>query len=318
MGNTPYAVVVDGVKKSFGSVTALAGVSLKAETGKVLGLLGPNGAGKTTIVRILTTLLQPDAGTATVAGIDVVKNPGAARRIFGLAGQYPAVDEMLTGRENLNMVGRLYHMPRQLAKQRADELLERFALTDAANRPIRTYSGGMRRRLDLAAALVVRPQVLFLDEPTTGLDPRTRMELWDVIRELVADGATLLLTTQYLEEADALADHIAIIDRGLLIAEGTADQLKGRLQKDVVQVRVTHPDHAQSAYEALKVLGNGSTQLDATSGWISVPVPHGPQGLVEAVRLLDERKVAIADISLRRPSLDDVFLTLTGKPTAGE
>jgi ABC-2 type transport system ATP-binding protein len=316
MSTTAYAVKVDGVKKAFGSVTALNGVTLAAETGKVLGLLGPNGAGKTTLVRILTTLLKPDAGQATVAGVDVVKNPGAARRIFGLAGQYPAVDELLTGRENLNMVGRLYHMPAKLAKQRADELLERFALNDAANRPIRTYSGGMRRRLDLAAALVVRPQVLFLDEPTTGLDPRTRMELWEVIRELVADGATLLLTTQYLEEADALADRIAIIDRGLLIAEGTANELKGQLQKDVVQVRVNDLAQATPAYQALTALGNGGTQLDATAGWIHVPVTNGTRGLVEVVRLLDDHHIAIADISLRRPSLDDVFLTLTGQPTA--
>lgn len=307
------SIVVEDVRKAYGEVQALKGVSLWAKQGRVLGLLGPNGAGKTTLVRILTTLLKPDAGKVEVAGVDVTRQPDRVREIIGLAGQYAAVDEQLTGRENLEMVGQLYHMRRLEAKHRANELLERFTLTEAANRTVKTYSGGMRRRLDLAASIVARPQVLFLDEPTTGLDPRTRMDLWEMIRELVHDGTSLLLTTQYLEEADALANYIAVIDAGSLIAEGTSDELKARLGSDMLELKLSRPADMPTAQNILQPLTSDTPRIDPEIGWITLPVTQGSQSLVEAVRLLDGANVAIADVSLRRPSLDDVFLSLTGK-----
>ena len=306
------AILTEGLRRSFGSVMAVDGVDLAAPPGTVLGLLGPNGAGKTTIVRILTTLLTPDAGSARVAGYDVVRDAEALRSVIGLAGQYAAVDENLTGRENLELVGRLYHLRRAEAHRRADELLERFDLTDAANRTVKTYSGGMRRRLDLGASLIGRPQVLFLDEPTTGLDPRSRFSLWDVIRELVVDGTTLLLTTQYLEEADRLADHIAVIDGGRVIAEGTSDQLKSRVGGDLLALRVADRSRTAAAAEAIAGLGSGAPQVVAESGEVSLPV-EGASVLTEAVRRLDAAGVEISDLALRRPTLDDVFLALTGR-----
>ncbi|MDQ3398175.1 MAG: ATP-binding cassette domain-containing protein [Deinococcota bacterium] len=307
------AIEVEGVYKRFGKVLALQGVDLRVPAGKVFGLLGPNGAGKTTLVRVLTTLLTPDAGYARVLGLDVVREAERLRGMIGLAGQYAAVDENLTGRENLEMVGRLYHLSRQEAKQRAAEVLERFSLLDAANRPAKTYSGGMRRRLDLGASLVGHPRVLFLDEPTTGLDPRSRLEMWGLIRELVREGSTLLLTTQYLEEADELADRVAVIDQGRLIAEGTADELKARMASDVLEVVVADPAQLGEAARALRPLGADAPQLDEAAQRLTLPVSEGAQSLVAAVRALDDVGVKLADLSLRRPSLDDVFLALTGQ-----
>jgi ABC-2 type transport system ATP-binding protein len=306
-------IVAENVYKAYGKVQALNGVSLKAEAGKILGLLGPNGAGKTTLVRILTTLLKPDNGTVRVAGIDVVDNPGGVREMIGLAGQYPAVDEMLTGRENLIMVGQLYHFSYRHSKDRAAELLDRFFLSDAADRPVKTYSGGMRRRLDLAASIVAKPSVQFLDEPTTGLDPRTRMEMWATIRELVADGTTLLLTTQYLEEADELADYIVVVDVGKVIAEGKPEELKAKLGQERLQLRVTHLTDLPKVTSILERIGSDTPHLDDGTGEISVAVPAGTQSLLDAVRTLDSEHIAIADISLRRPTLDEVFLSITGK-----
>jgi ABC-2 type transport system ATP-binding protein len=288
-------------------------VDLQVPAGTVLGLLGPNGAGKTTIVRILTTLLRPDAGRATVVGHDVVKDAEALRHAIGLAGQYAAVDESLTGRENLVMVGRLYHLGRREAERRADEVLERFELAEAADRQVKTYSGGMRRRLDLGASLVGRPTVLFLDEPTTGLDPRGRLGLWEVIGGLVNDGTTLLLTTQYLEEADRLANAIAVIDHGRVIAEGTADELKSRVGGEVLEVTVEPSRDAVAAAGALAAIASGEAQIDAGAGHVTVPVQGRGAALAEAVRLLDGAGVTIADLALRRPTLDDVFLALTGR-----
>ena len=304
------AVSVSGLVKSYGSVKALVGVDLEVAHGTVLGLLGPNGAGKTTIIRILTTLLKPDAGSARVAGLDVVKDAAKLRERIGLAGQYAAVDENLTGLENLTMVGRLYGEPRARAKQRGHELLERFELLDAAKRPTKTYSGGMRRRLDLAAALVAEPPVLFLDEPTTGLDPRSRLQLWETIEGLVADGTTVMLTTQYLDEADRLASEIAVIDHGRVIAEGTPDELKDRVGGERLEIRLDEASRGEAAVNALASMADEPPSVDGDL--VSVGVHRRGGAIVEAVRRLDEAGVGVEDIALRRPTLDDVFLSLTG------
>jgi ABC-2 type transport system ATP-binding protein len=312
------AIVVEGLEKRYGKVEALAGIDLQVPPATVLGLLGPNGAGKTTAVRILTTLLGPDAGRAMVAGLDVIRQAEELRHVIGLAGQNAAVDENLTGIENLEMVGRLYHVPAPEARRRAEELLERFELTAAANRTAKTYSGGMRRRLDLGASLVGRPQVLFLDEPTTGLDPRSRIEMWEIIRELVKEGTTLLLTTQYLEEADHLSNKIAVIDLGKVIAEGTSDELKARVGGEVLALRVSERERAPEAAGAVLGLGPGGGNVDNNTGEINVPVgTDGTAILTEAVRRLDAEGIQLADVGLRRPTLDDVFLGLTGHAAEG-
>ncbi|MFJ6756702.1 MULTISPECIES: ATP-binding cassette domain-containing protein [unclassified Streptomyces] len=308
----PGAIHAEGLVKTFGDVRALDGVDLDVPEGTVLGLLGPNGAGKTTTVRVLTTLLQPDSGKAVVAGIDVLKHPNEVRRAIGLSGQFAAVDEYLTGRENLQMVGQLYQMKARAAKARADELLERFNLGDAADRTAKTYSGGMRRRLDLAAALVVSPPVMFMDEPTTGLDPRNRQQLWGIIQELVAGGTTLLLTTQYLEEADHLAHDICVVDHGKVIARGTSDQLKARTGGERVEVVVHERDHIATAREVLAGFGKGETTVEEHTRKLTVPVSGGAKLLAEVIRELDGRGIEIDDIGLRRPTLDDVFISLTG------
>ncbi|MFI6287088.1 ATP-binding cassette domain-containing protein [Streptomyces sp. NPDC051018] len=308
----PGAIYAEGLVKTFGEVKALDGVDLDVPEGTVLGLLGPNGAGKTTTVRVLTTLLQPDSGKAVVAGLDVLKQPNEVRRSIGLSGQFAAVDEYLTGRENLHMVGQLYQMSSRDSKTRAAELLERFNLADAADRPAKTYSGGMRRRLDLAAALVVSPPVMFMDEPTTGLDPRNRQQLWGVIQELVEGGTTLLLTTQYLEEADHLADTICVVDHGRVIARGTADQLKAQTGGERVEVVVHERDQIDPAREVLLALGKGEVAVENHTRKLTVPVTGGAKLLAEVIRDLDTRGVEIDDIGLRRPTLDDVFISLTG------
>ena len=303
----PIAIVVEDLAKSFGSVVALDGISLQVPAGSVLGLLGPNGAGKTTAVRVLTTLIQPDRGRASVLGHDVVEEAGAVRRSIGLAGQFAAVDGNLTGYENLRLIGKLTHIPKEQIRPRSTELLGRFGLADAADRPVRTYSGGMRRRLDLAAALVHRPPVLFLDEPTTGLDPLSRSDLWDMIRELVADGTTVLLTTQYLDEADRLAHRIAVIDRGRVIAEGTPAELKGKLGDTVVEMGFT--DDATAA-RAHALLDPHTPELEGSL--VRLSSSEGPRVLVDVLRRLDGEKLAPASLAVREPSLDDVFLALTG------
>ena len=315
---TEPTIVVEGIKKRFGNVLALDGVDLEVEPASVFGLLGPNGAGKTTMVRILTTLLSPDEGHARVAGHDVVHDAEGLRHEIGLAGQTAAVDENLTGFENLEMVGRLYHLPRAEARKRAGQVLERFGLTDAANRTARTYSGGMRRRLDLGASLVGRPQVLFLDEPTTGLDPRSRLGMWDLIRELVKDGTTLLLTTQYLEEADVLTDRIAVIDLGTVIAAGTADELKTQIGGEVLELRLSDRARTPEAAGAVIGLVSGGAKVDNNTGQITLPVGgNGPAILTEAIRRLDAAGMTLDDVALHRPTLDDVFLALTGRETEG-
>jgi len=303
----------EGIAKSFGEVHALKGIDLEVQEGTVFGLLGPNGAGKTTGVRILTTLLQPDAGRAEVAGYDVVRDAEALRAHVGLAGQSAAIDGNLTGRENLEMVARLYHLPRPDVKRRAGETLERLGLRDAGDRPARTYSGGMRRRLDLGASLVARPRVLFLDEPTTGLDPRSRLDLWAMIRELRDEGITLLLTTQYLEEADSLTDRIAVIDLGSVIAEGTSDELKDRIGGEVLELHVADRERVDDAAAALKELGTSEPVVEAHTGSLRIQAgTDGARVVVEAVRRLDDAGIRIGDIALHKPTLDDVFLTLTG------
>ncbi len=292
-----------------GQVRALDDLTLDVEEGTVLSVLGPNGAGKTTAVRILATLLKPDSGIATVAGIDVIKHPEKVRELIGLSGQYAAVDETLTGWDNLVMFGRLYHLGKAASIKRAEDLLERFSLTESAKRPIKTYSGGMRRRLDLAASLIVQPKVLFLDEPTTGLDPRGRQEMWEVIQELVKGGVTLLLTTQYLEEADQLADEIAVIDRGKVIARGTSDALKKQVGGERLEITVENSDIPKTQEIIARISGT-ATHTDVRT--ISAPVSTGSLALMEALRALDEATIHPLDIALKRPSLDDVFLSLTG------
>ena len=315
-GGLDSAIRVEGIAKHFGSTQALRDVNLEVPRGSVVGLLGPNGAGKTTMVRILTTLLRPDAGRALVDGFDVAHQAEEVRYRIGLAGQQAAVDEFLTGSENLEMVGRLYHMGGRAARRRAAELLERFQLTDAAKRPARTYSGGMRRRLDLAASLVAAPSVLFLDEPTTGLDPRSRIGMWDVIRQLVDGGTTLLLTTQYLEEADRLADQIVVMDAGTIVARGTADELKRRVGGERIDVQVRSAADLGVARTALAAAVGNDPEIDAGARRLMVPVTSGAGALADVVRELDGAGVAIEDIALRRPTLDEVFLTLTGHAAA--
>lgn len=312
----PDAIIAEGLVKKYGRIVALDGLDLTVPEGTVTALLGPNGAGKTTTVRVLTTLLAPDSGRATVAGIDVLREPQRLRAHIGASGQYAAVDEYLTGFENLEMVGRLYHLGVQRSKTRARELLERFQLEEAADRPVKGYSGGMRRRLDLAGALVASPPVLFLDEPTTGLDPRARLGLWDVIEELVAGGTTLLLTTQYMEEADRLADEIGVIDHGTVIARGTADKLKALVGGDRVELTVEHAEEFDTARQALAPLADGEIQLEPGLRRITIPVADGSQALVDTIERLAAQRVRIQDVGLRRPSLDDVFLTLTGHEAA--
>ncbi|UJP38828.1 ATP-binding cassette domain-containing protein [Cellulomonas palmilytica] len=308
------AVVARGLVKRYKEVVALDGVDLTVPQGSVLGLLGPNGAGKTTTVRVLATLLRPDEGSAHVTGIDVLHDPRAVRRRIGLSGQYAAVDEYLTGYENLEMIGRLYHLGKKRSRERARELLAQFRLEDAADRPSRTYSGGMRRRLDLAGALVASPPVIFLDEPTTGLDPRGRADMWEVIQTLVAGGTTLLLTTQYLEEADVLADEIVVIDHGKVIAQGTADQLKLQVGGERLELSVADATTLHRAAELLGPLGVGHPTLDENRRTFLMPVTGGARTLTEALRLLDAEQIALDDVGLRRPTLDDVFLALTGRP----
>ncbi|MDH4362601.1 MAG: ATP-binding cassette domain-containing protein [Acidimicrobiia bacterium] len=312
----PNVIEAAGLTKRYGGVTALDRLDLTVAEGTVLGLLGPNGAGKTTAVSILTTLIEPDSGTATVAGADLIRQPGEVRRRIGLSGQYAAVDEHLTGYENLDMIGRLYRMGRRPARERARELLERFDLVEAGDRPVKTYSGGMRRRLDLAGALVAAPPVLFLDEPTTGLDPRSRIDLWGIITELVSQGSTLLLTTQYLDEADQLANEILVIDHGRAIARGTADEIKGMVGGERIEVTVADPDSAEKARSVLAPFATG--RIESHGGratTLVVPITGGAPVLTQALRALDGDGIGLRDVMLRRPTLDDAFLALTGHGT---
>ncbi|MEU4985626.1 ATP-binding cassette domain-containing protein [Streptomyces sp. NPDC021969] len=313
MAAAEWAIEAEGLCKRYERHQALGGVDLAVPPGTVLGLLGPNGAGKTTTVRMLATLLEPDGGRARVAGYDVVRRPAEVRRRIGLAGQYAAVDDMLTGRENLVLIGTLTHLGRGAARARAAELLDRFELTGAADRPARTYSGGMRRRLDLAACLVARPSVLFLDEPTTGLDPVSRSGLWDAVKELVADGVTVLLTTQYLEEADVLADRIAVIDTGRVIAEGSPEELKRTAGEERLEVALTRPENVARAADALRRVGGGEATADPADGTVSIVLSDGMRSIESAAAALRRAGVDVADFAVRRPTLDDVFISLTGK-----
>ena len=313
------AIVAEGLTKTFGETRALDGLDLVVPQGSVLGLLGPNGAGKTTAVRVLTTLLRPDGGRATVDGIDVAADPARVRTRIGLTGQYAAVEERLTGRENLELVARYFHLPSNRISSRAKELLDRFDLVEAADRQASTYSGGMRRRLDIAMSLIARPSVLFLDEPTTGLDPRSRLGMWRVIEELGGEGTTVLLTTQYLEEADALADSIVVIDRGSKIAEGTADQLKDQIGGDRIRVSIADPANVEKAKAALAPLATGPVELEADSATtMSAPIRAGGGVVPRAIRALDDAGADVLDVEVRRPTLDDVFLTLTGRRAEDE
>jgi len=306
------AARTEGLVRRFGETVALDGVDLEVAEGTVLGLLGPNGAGKTTLVRVLATLLRPDAGRAEVFGLDVVSQAPDVRELIGLTGQFAAVDELLTGRENLRLFGRLFHLPRRTAATRADELLDRFGLAEAGDRPVKTYSGGMRRRLDLASSLITRPRILFLDEPTTGLDPRSRMAIWGIVRELVREGMTLLLTTQYLEEADQLADRIAVIDHGRVIAEGTGDELKDSVGSSMVQLRLERAVDRERARAALLAIGCEEPEHADQSEELVMAARDGAGTVAATARALDEAGIAVSDLSLRRPTLDDVFLELTG------
>jgi ABC-2 type transport system ATP-binding protein len=307
-----YIIEAVGLAKYYKDVKALDGLDLNVPEGTILGLLGPNGAGKTTAVSILTTLLQPDAGRATVAGKDVIEEADEVRRLIGLSGQFAAVDEHLTGFENLDMIGRLYRLGREPSRKRSRELLDQFDLTDAANRPVKTYSGGMRRRLDLAGAIVAEPKVLFLDEPTTGLDPRSRTDMWGVIQDLVGKGTTLLLTTQYLEEADRLADDIVVIDHGKEIAHGTADQLKDKVGGERIEVTVANAEDVFRTKEILGQFAVGDLQVDERARNLVIPISGGATVFTRALRQIDEAGIEVSDVGLRRPTLDDVFLTLTG------
>ena len=311
VNDTEVAIYAEGMKKSFGKVEAVKGVDLVLVKGTILALLGPNGAGKTTLVRMLTTLLTPDSGEAKVMDYDVASEPQKVRSLIGLSGQYASVDENLTGRENLEMVGRLYHMSKSEADARAEELLQTLELTEFADRMTKTYSGGQRRRLDLAASLVAKPKVLFLDEPTSGLDPRSRIGLWKVIKDLVQDGTSLLLTTQYLEEADKLADWIAVIDHGKIIEQGSSIDLKSRIGGNVLELHIAEPTRVFPAAKAIVHLGSDRPQFDKATGKISLPVKDADV-VAEAVRILDGLGIKIADIAMHRPTLDDVFLALTG------
>ena len=316
--SSPLAVEMRGIVKTFGDTRALDGVDLAVPQGSVYGLLGPNGAGKTTSVRVLTTLLRPDSGTAHIDGIDVVADPQAVRRRIGLTGQYAAVEDRLTARENLGFIGRLFHLPRATVTARTNDLLERFDLTDAADRVVKGFSGGMRRRLDIAMSLIAEPSVLFLDEPTTGLDPRSRMGMWDVIEELAADGTTVLLTTQYLEEADRLAEQIVVIDHGRVIAEGSPDELKQQIGGARLSVRIARPENQERAMSTLAPLCAGEVVSDDARTGFSAPIIAGDGVVPGVIRALDDAGVDVLDVEVRRPSLDDVFLVLTGRTTDAE
>jgi len=314
--STKPAIDARNIKKYYKNVHALDGVSIMVKKGKIFGLLGPNGAGKTTLVKAMTTLLKPDSGSLNIGGMDAISHPGDVRKIIGLAGQYASVDEVMTGRENIEMVGRLYHINAETVKKRTEDILKRFELTEAADRPVKTYSGGMRRRLDLGASLVGEPEILFLDEPTTGLDPRTRLELWKLIRQLNDDGVTILLTTQYLDEADELADYIALIDQGKLITEGTADELKSKLGDDVIEITLTNAKDAKAALPIVEKSTHHEPLLKPNGKKITVKSTEGTKGLSHVIKHLDDAGIKPSEVSLHRPTLDDVFLELTGKPTS--